>query len=49
MEKDKSITVYALIFLFVVTGFIGFLFYQGGKDSARNNRIKGSVNSGIVK
>jgi uncharacterized membrane protein len=49
MEKDKTITIYTVIFLLVLSGFIGFLFVQGSKDSDRNDRIKGRVNSGMLK
>jgi hypothetical protein len=49
MERDKSITIYTIIFLFILSGFIGFIIYKGSKDSTRNAKIEGRVNPTLVK
>jgi hypothetical protein len=39
MEEKKSvIQIYTIVFFLVVAGFVGFLVYQGYKDSEAQNR-----------
>lgn len=49
MEKDNSIKIFTFIFIFILMGFIGFLFYQGQQDSEKKENIKTEVKSRFKK
>lgn len=49
METDKSIKIFTIIFLLLLTGFIGFLFIQANNDTERDEQYNKRFNRSRLK